>query len=85
VRSAAVPRLAIPSFFAIIQMFVRDLDPFMRAWPQAFEADKASRADFGWLVLGVLLILAVALAAMTLRWVSRGGLRRSPAARFSIH
>jgi flagellar basal body-associated protein FliL len=63
---------------------MRDIDPFMRALPQAFEADRASRADFAWVMLGVLLVLAVAVAVMTMRWVSRRGLRRTSIGRYSI-
>jgi hypothetical protein len=60
-----------------------EIDPFMRI-VKAFEADQSARAEFGWVVLGMLLVAAVMIGFLTFRWISRGGLRRSVVGRFSV-
>jgi hypothetical protein len=65
-------------------MIMPDIDPFLRALPKAFEAEQPARAEVGWILLGVLLVAAVVICCATLRWVSRGGLRRTSVGRFSV-
>ena len=56
--------------------FTRDIDPVMGAWQQAAEAHRVARAEFGWLLLGVFLVVGILVGLATLWWISRGGLRR---------